>query len=385
MSDQKEKNAVGRAKGQTAADYEYNTLMRLLGVSVSKHLLDEHYTLVWANDFYYQLIGWPKEEYEAVYHNRPDLYYQNNQEEWKQLTQAVTKALEAGQGGYKLVSRIKRKNGDYVWVQFSTQFADEYVDEYQVAYSVLTNIDDLVKMQKEQSITYESLPGFVAKYRIDPELDMTLLEANARFLDYFGGEPTHGENALYKENIAENWEVLNGQKEKMLSGEPLQFVMRVKSRHGQSLWLQVNATCVDWQGGCPIYLAIFIDITDVTELREMQKKLQEALAAAEHANKAKSDFLSRMSHDIRTPMNAILGMTTIAAAHIEDPRPHCRLFGENHGLLKAAAQPDQRSAGYVENREREDRAGGGRGEPRGARARSGHHGAAADQSEKPYF
>ena len=46
-----------------SADYEYNTLMRLLGVSVSKHLLDEHFTLVWANDFYYELIGWPKEEY----------------------------------------------------------------------------------------------------------------------------------------------------------------------------------------------------------------------------------------------------------------------------------------------------------------------------------
>ena len=34
---------------------------------------------------------------------------------------------------------------------------------------------------------------------------------------------------------------------------------------------------------------------------------------------AKSDFLSRMSHDIRTPMNAILGMTTIAGSHIHDP------------------------------------------------------------------
>ena len=47
------------------AEYEYNTLMHLLGVSVSKHLLDEHFTLIWANEFYYKTIGWPKEEYEA--------------------------------------------------------------------------------------------------------------------------------------------------------------------------------------------------------------------------------------------------------------------------------------------------------------------------------
>ena len=50
----------------TPADYEYSTLMKLLGVSVSKHLLDEHFTLIWANEFYYEFTGWSKEEYEAV-------------------------------------------------------------------------------------------------------------------------------------------------------------------------------------------------------------------------------------------------------------------------------------------------------------------------------
>ena len=39
---------------------------------------------------------------------------------------------------------------------------------------------------------------------------------------------------------------------------------------------------------------------------------------AEAANHAKSDFLQTMSHDIRTPMNGIIGMTAIAAAHIDD-------------------------------------------------------------------
>lgn len=319
MGDRTEMNTAERSAGVVAADYEYNTLMRLLGVSVSKHLLDEHFTLVWANDFYYQLIGWPKDEYEAAFHNRPDLYYADDQTEWMQLQETVLDALAKGESGYKLVSRIRRKNGEFIWVQFSTQFAEEYIDGYQVAYSVLTNIDDLVRMQREQSVTYESLPGFVAKYRIDREFNLVLLESNTRFLEYFGGETAHGENMLYRKNIQDNWEVLSGQREKMMAGEPLQFVMRVQSLQNRLMWLKVNATCVDWQNDCPVYLAIFIDITDVTQLREMQKKLQEALAAEEHANKAKSDFLSRMSHDIRTPMNAILGMTTIAGAHIDDP------------------------------------------------------------------
>ena len=49
-----------------------------------------------------------------------------------------------------------------------------------------------------------------------------------------------------------------------------------------------------------------------------QRAAEEARREAEHANKAKSEFLSNMSHDIRTPMNAIVGMTTIAIANMNN-------------------------------------------------------------------
>lgn len=52
--------------------------------------------------------------------------------------------------------------------------------------------------------------------------------------------------------------------------------------------------------------------------QKQMKMLDEARREAEKATKAKSEFLSNMSHDIRTPMNAIVGMTTIAAAHIDN-------------------------------------------------------------------
>ena len=52
---------------------------------------------------------------------------------------------------------------------------------------------------------------------------------------------------------------------------------------------------------------------------ELIAALQSALDAAESANRAKSAFLSAMSHDIRTPMNAIIGMTAIARANMSDP------------------------------------------------------------------
>ena len=67
---------------------------------------------------------------------------------------------------------------------------------------------------------------------------------------------------------------------------------------------------------------ICLAITDVTDIlaaeRQSQMKLEKALALAGEANLAKSDFLSSMSHDIRTPMNAIMGMTTVALAQIDN-------------------------------------------------------------------
>lgn len=73
-------------------------------------------------------------------------------------------------------------------------------------------------------------------------------------------------------------------------------------------------------GGCVIVSLALIWIFS-SYLKELKKKMDELNRVSEEAvlaSKAKSEFLSNMSHDIRTPMNAIVGMTTIAAANIDN-------------------------------------------------------------------
>lgn len=68
-----------------------------------------------------------------------------------------------------------------------------------------------------------------------------------------------------------------------------------------------------------IVMVLSKDITaQVQKQREQTQVLQDALMQAQRANQAKTTFLSNMSHDIRTPMNAIIGFTTIAVSHIDN-------------------------------------------------------------------
>ncbi len=74
----------------------------------------------------------------------------------------------------------------------------------------------------------------------------------------------------------------------------------------------------DEDTGDVIAMVVSKDITEqVRKQREQTQALQDALMQAQHANQAKTTFLSNMSHDIRTPMNAIIGFATIAASHME--------------------------------------------------------------------
>ncbi|MEY8460278.1 ATP-binding protein [Eggerthellaceae bacterium 24-137] len=75
----------------------------------------------------------------------------------------------------------------------------------------------------------------------------------------------------------------------------------------------------DWKNGHDIVLGF--RSVDAQTREEVKKRalLEEALHAANRANAAKSAFLSNMSHDIRTPMNAIVGFTTLAGSRIDQP------------------------------------------------------------------
>jgi PAS domain S-box-containing protein len=118
------------------------------------------------------------------------------------------------------------------------------------------------------------------------------------------------------------------------SGQDLLSEKCVTTPEGERRWLTVNKTFIMGSDEASIILLGLYD--DITETKKNQENLQRAIEQAEESNRAKSEFLSRMSHELKTPMNAIVGMTKIAktAQDVEKMR-YCldKIDGASNYLL----------------------------------------------------
>jgi PAS domain S-box-containing protein len=95
------------------------------------------------------------------------------------------------------------------------------------------------------------------------------------------------------------------------------FVSRIRRRDGSVIWISENARAVrDWQGNVLFYEGT---VEDVTAKIEGQHALRKALEEAEEASRSKSAFLAAMSHELKTPLNAILGFSEMMKEEVFGP------------------------------------------------------------------
>lgn len=183
----------------------------------------------------------------------------------------------------------------------------------------------LAKKDREREALVRSIPGGFA--RLDARDLRTVLWYGADFLGLIGYTKEQFENELHSqctylhpEDLERLERVL---KELMVTRNSVVTEARAITRSGQTRILTITLAYASGEeswDGIPSFYTIGIDVTKERQEQERQRRaLEEAYELARVANDAKTNFLSSMSHDIRTPMNAIMGMSVIAQANLNAP------------------------------------------------------------------
>ena len=242
-------------------------------------------------------------------------------------------------------------DGEIYWARNSIILTkDDYSDDI-IGLTVVKNITDDHKIEEEKIYNYEVINGLSKDYSNVLMLNLKtgiikpirFTERNTSFYKEFIGENAKYEDAieLYIETS-----VYDGDKDMLymaFSRENMKFQLArnesfyVNYRAYINNKLEYNKLKVVRIGDANNFSSILFGIMNVDDEieHEMQQKklLEDALNAAEKANDAKTKFLSSMSHDIRTPMNAIIGFTTLAQTHTDD----ISLVTEYLGKIKSSS------------------------------------------------
>ena len=119
-------------------------------------------------------------------------------------------------------------------------------------------------------------------------------------------------------------------------GGPYDVNYCVRRKDGRRMWVRAAAKFRrDERGIARSCMGVFVDIDDaVKNQARQQQALEQALERADHASKVKTDFLHRMSHDMRTPLNCILGLLELCERNRDDEA----LLWESHDKMRTAAR-----------------------------------------------
>lgn len=311
-------------------NYTLETIFTTMDCGVMCHTMDGS-RIISINRAALKVLGY--ESQEEILADGFDMVAESVVDEDKPVLRKKIKELKNEGDNISVEYRVRHKNGEVLHIMGNVKLIRQNGELVYQRFLLDCTVQKLEQKKNERhhmelihalSIEY----NLVCFFELDTGAGMSLRlsDENYHIFDsVFGGEISLEENmGLYIQKYVheEDREMMRraSSREKLRAEltEKRQYYVNYRVvKNGEITYFQMRAVRAgQWKEGHGIVLG-FRSVDE--EIRnEMKKKelLEDALLQANEANKAKSVFLSNMSHDIRTPMNAIVGFTTLAISHI---------------------------------------------------------------------
>lgn len=304
------------------------TILATIDCGVMRHTLDDARILD-INKAALRILGY--ETLDEMMADGFDLIASTVMDEDKPLLRGSIKMLKKAGDTVNVEYRVQHKNGEIVHVMGNIKLYEENGNLYCQRF-LLDVTEQKLQERKNQRRQMELVQALSLDFKlvcfVDAETGILVpIRTGRRELDnIFENKISlqksmnqYIEECVYEEDreMLRHAVSLDTLKEE-LRGKQAYSVNYRKYQDEQLVYYQMKAVSAGTEDGSSGIVLGFRSV-DAEIRREMEQNtlLEAALSQANHASKAKSVFLSNMSHDIRTPMNAIVGFTNLAITHIE--------------------------------------------------------------------